>query len=131
MIGVKDKNKVLYPELSYRIVGISFEVFNKLGYGLREKNYYKALEEVFSREGLKFKKQVSADLKFDGKKIGKYFLDYIIEDKVVLEIKVGNHYDKENIKQIYDYLKSTDLQLGILINFTSKGIKSKRILNIS
>lgn len=56
MKEVEDRNKVLYPELSYKIIGVVFEVYNKLGYGYREKDYYKAIEEILTRDGIEFKK---------------------------------------------------------------------------
>lgn len=130
MIEIKNKDKVLYPELSYKIIGVIFEVYNKLGYGYREKNYYKAIEEFFLRDDIKFQRQLLVDLKLDDKKIGRYYLDYLIEDSIILEVKVGNFFSKQNIEQVYSYLKSKNLKLGLLVNFTDKGIKHKRILNI-
>lgn len=58
-------------------------------------------------------------------------MDFVIEGKIVLEIKVGEHFSKNNINQIYGYLKATDLKLGILANFTRTGVKYKRIININ
>ena len=57
-------------------------------------------------------------------------LDFIIDDKIALEIKSGNNFFKRDIDQLFSYIKSANLKLGILVNFTSDGVKSKRILNI-
>jgi len=121
---------VVYPELSYKIVGILFEVYNQLGPGYQEKYYQRAIEAAFKTNKLTFKKQLSLDINFNNVKIGKYFLDFLVEDKIVLEIKKGNYFPKKNIEQVYAYLKLTGLKLAILANFTSNGIKFRRILNL-
>ncbi len=123
------RNDLLYPELSYQIVGILFDVSNKMGYGYQEKYYQKAISERLKEIGLPFKEQVFVEIIFDDNKIGKYFLDFIIDNKVVLEIKKMDKFLKINVDQTYAYLKSTNLKLGILANFTKNGLQFKRIIN--
>lgn len=125
----KSENKVIYPELSYQIVGILFEVYNHLGPGFSEKYYQRAVAEELKRCKLLFKEQVYASLKFKEIKIGCYFLDFLIENKIVLEIKKGERFSKSNIEQVLNYLKTTGLKLGILANFGSKELKFKRLIN--
>lgn len=122
--------KVAHKELSYKVVGTLFEVYNELGFGYQEKLYEKALEKSFTHEKVRFKRQAPFILKFKGEPIGKYYLDFLIEDKLILEIKKGNYFPKRNIEQVREYLKVTGLQLAILANFTSTGIKFIRILNL-
>lgn len=122
-------DKCIYKELSYSIVGILFEALNLLGYGYQEKYYEKALIKLFSDAGIKFKNQVPFKISIKGEVIGRYYLDFIIEDKVVLEIKRGYFFPKTNIEQVQGYLKVTNLKLAILANFSPSGIKYKRILN--
>lgn len=124
------KKDVLYPELSYKIVGILYEVYNELGYGFQEKYYEKAVAKAFEQKGLSYKEQLHIPLEFKGEKIGDYFLDFLVDDKVVLELKRGDQFSKKNIDQVYAYLKAKDLKLGIIAQFTSKGLKFKRIVNI-
>lgn len=124
------KNGLIYPELSYSIMGIVFDVFNHLGPGYKEKYYHNALSIAFTRKGINYETELYSPIKYQGLIVGKQYLDFLIEKKIVLEIKVGNEFRKSFIEQILSYLKSTNLQLGILINFTKIGIKSKRILNI-
>jgi GxxExxY protein len=124
------RKDILYPELSYQIIGILFEVFKELGSGYQEKYYQKAIATELKRCGLEYKEQVSTSLNYKGEKIGNYFLDFLIEDKIVLEIKKDRHFSRKNIEQVYAYLKAFNLKLGILANFTSEGLKFKRILNI-
>ncbi|PIZ00711.1 GxxExxY protein [bacterium (Candidatus Howlettbacteria) CG_4_10_14_0_8_um_filter_40_9] len=124
------RNDLVYPKFSYEIVGILFSVHNQLGGGLQEKIYYMALKKVFDQARIKYKEQFRVDLNYGSSKITHYFLDFLIDDKIVLEIKTGDRFRKENIEQVYAYLKSTGLQLGILANFTKSSLKYKRILNL-
>jgi len=125
------RKDILYPELSYKIVGILFEVHNKLGYGYQEKYYEKAIAKYFDIHSIRFKRQAPYQIRMCGDIIGRYYLDFLIENKVVLEIKKGNYFPKQNIDQVNAYLKVTNLQLGILANFTSTGIKFMRLVNIA
>lgn len=123
-------SKVVYKELSYKIVGILFEVYNELGYGFKEKYYEKAVVKCLAGNKIKFKQQAPFNLLFKGEPIGKFFLDFIVEDKIVLELKKGNHFSKRNLQQVKEYLKITKTKLAILANFTESGVKFLRILNL-
>jgi GxxExxY protein len=79
--------RIIYKELSYKIVGILFEVYNELGYGYKESHYQKALELSFSKSGLRYRSQCPYSILFRNEIIGRYYMDFIIEEKVVLEIK--------------------------------------------
>ncbi|KKT41403.1 MAG: hypothetical protein UW30_C0008G0022 [Candidatus Giovannonibacteria bacterium GW2011_GWA2_44_13b] len=124
------KKDLIYPELSYKIIGVLFDVYNQLGYGYQEKYYEKATAATLKLAGLTYKEQFPIPLKFKDEKIGNYFLDFLVDDKVVLELKRGERVAKSNIDQVYAYLKATGLKLGILAQFTPGGIKFRRILNI-
>ena len=126
----ESKSILIFPELSYKIVGLLFDVHNQLGGGHREKYYYKALRILFKKHKLAFKEQLNSPLNFNGNKIGDYFMDFLIENQIVLEIKTGERFKMKDINQVYSYLKSSNLKLGILANFTKGGIRFKRILNI-
>lgn len=124
-----NEEKVIYKELSYKIMGIFFEVYNELGYGYQEKYYERAIEKYFKDGKIKFKRQALFNIAVKGEIIGRYFLDFLVEDKIVLEIKKGNHFSKRNMEQVKGYLKATDMKLAILANFTSRGVKFFRVLN--
>lgn len=125
------KKDLIYPELSYQIVGILFEVYNQLGSGYHEKYYQRAIATELKRCNLSFKEQVFIPLRFKKEIIGRQYLDFLIEDKVVLEIKKGDRFSKRNIEQMLSYLKVTGLKLGILANFGSKELKFRRIINLN
>ncbi|MBU4369405.1 GxxExxY protein [Patescibacteria group bacterium] len=123
------REDLLYPELSYQIIGILFEVYNKLGPGYQERYYYQAIITAFEEINLPYQAQVKIKIIFKGKEINR-FVDFMIDNKIILEIKKGERFFKNNIDQIYSYLKITNLKLGILANFTRQGIQFKRIVNI-
>ena len=125
----KDTN-LIYPELSYQIVGILFAVYNEMGYGYQEKYYQKAIASKLKETNIIFQEQFPAKVNFNDNIIGKYFLDFIIEDKIILEIKKLDKFLRKDIEQTYAYLKATNLKLGILANFTKRGLQFKRIVNI-
>ncbi|MEK7573201.1 MAG: GxxExxY protein [Patescibacteria group bacterium] len=121
--------RIIQKELSYKIMGILFSVHNELGNRYQEKYYQRAIEEGLKQEKLNFKKELSVDLLYNGKKIGKYFLDFLIEDKVILEIKTVDRLKPKDFKQVLGYLTANNMELGILVNFRTDRLSFKRILN--
>ncbi len=121
----------VHGDLSYRIIGILFDVYNELGPGHREKYYQKAVAEALRVAGIRFREQVYTPLIFRGRRIGAYYLDFLVESKVVIELKCGDRFSRRNIEQVYAYLKANGLALGILVNFASDGVKLRRIVNIT
>ena len=128
MPEIKRKD-LIYPELSYKIVGCAFDVYNSLGGGHHEKYYQRALAELFKEKSLNVTQQVYYPLAFNGKIIGKNFLDFLIDDKLIVEIKKGNNFSKKHIDQVLGYLKNSKIKLAILINFGLNGVSFKRIVN--
>ena len=128
--GELTRKDLLYPELSYKSVGILFEVSNQLGYKYEERYFQKTIASFLKEANINFKEQVQVKLVIDNKEIAKGIMDFLIEDIVVLEIKKGDRFLKTNIDQVNSYLRMTNLQLGILANFTSRGLQFKRIVNI-
>ncbi len=117
------QGKVIYPELSYLITGILFAVHNELGQYAREKQYGDLLEKKFKEIKLPYKREVSIA---DSGNI----LDFIVDSKIVLELKSVRMITRDNYRQIQNYLHQTGLQLGILVNFRSTYLKPNRIVRI-
>jgi GxxExxY protein len=124
------RKDILYPELSYQIVGILFEIYNQLGPGYQERYYQKAISSTLRAFNLPFREQVLITFTFNTKEITNGFIDFVIDNKIILEIKKGERFFKSNIDQIYSYLKVSGLKLGILANFTKRGLQFKRIINL-
>jgi len=125
------RNDLVYPELSYEIVGCAYEVWDELGPGHSEKIYQKSYAIVLRTKNKKFQEQVYYSLKFRDEIVGKGFLDFLIDDKIIVELKKDGNFSKTNIEQVLNYLKLSNLKLAILINFTKEGVKFKRIVNVN
>lgn len=121
--------KLVEPELSFKIVGVLFRIHNKLGGSYQEKYYQRAVAIGLKEKGLHFKEQIKVDLNFGGQGIGRYFIDFVVENKVVLELKAKPILVKKDFNQVSAYLKANKLELGILANFRGDKLISKRILN--
>jgi len=124
------KQDLLYPELSYLIIGCAFDVYNSLGSGYHEKYYQKALIEAFTQRRTAFQTEISFPLRYNGKVIGRKRLDFLVERKIVLELKRGDAFSRSHIDQVVEYLRTQNLKLAILINFGSRGVMFKRIINL-
>jgi len=124
------KDSVVYPRLSYAIVGTLFDVYNEIGYGYHEKYYQRAAAHCFFQKGLKFTEQVYCPLKFRGEVVGRFFFDFLIEDKVILEIKKDGRFSKRFVDQVNHYLRVSGLQLALLVNFSRDGVHVKRFVNL-
>lgn len=125
------RNDLVYPELSYKLVGYAYDVFVELGPGHSEKTYQKAYALLLERNNHKFIEQSYYPVKFKNKVISRGFLDFNIEDKIIVELKKDSHFSKTHIDQLLDYLKRTDLKLAIIFNFTPSGVVFKRIVNVN
>jgi GxxExxY protein len=123
------KDKLIYPELSYILTGILFEVHNKLGTKYQEKHYQRAIEIKLKELKIPYQKELGVDINFENEKIGKLFIDFLIDNKIVLEIKKTPMITKDHIKQVLRYLNALNLKLGIIANFQHKRLEYVRVLN--
>ena len=115
------KSGLIYPDLSYKITGICFAVHNEIGRYAREKRYGDAIEEKLKTNGILYKRELS---------IGKTgnIIDFLIEDKIILELKAKRIITKEDYFQTQRYLSELSIKLGLLVNFRNQYIKPKRII---
>jgi GxxExxY protein len=125
------RTDLIYPELSYIIVGCAFDVFNQLGPGHSEKVYQRAFAQSLTLKGLKFKEQLYYKVMFNSANVGKAFCDFEVEGKIIVELKKDERFSKTHIDQILDYIKKSNLLLSIIFNFTPEGVKYKRLINVS
>ncbi len=86
------RDDLIYPELSYKLIGMAFKVFNDTGYGMSEKFYQKIFAKELEHESLNFGKERLVKLNYQNEEVGHYFLDFIVDDKVVVELKVRPRY---------------------------------------
>ncbi len=118
----------VHSELSYTIMGVLFDIYHRLGGRFQEKYYQKAVKQALDKLKIPYLEQVRADLDIGGYNLGRYYLDFIIDHKIVLELKSKSYFTQKDIRQVLAYLKKAGLQLGILAGFTHTGVKYRRIL---
>lgn len=123
-----NKEKILYKDLSYKIVGLAMEVHNKLGYGFLEKVYEKAMMVLLRREEIQATQQAPITVHFEGEVIGDYYADILVEDKIILELKVVEKIANIHRAQALNYLKATGLRLAILLNFGKERLQYERFV---
>ncbi len=122
-------DKMVYPELSYQIIGMAMDIHNRLGSGFLEKVYENAMMVLLNRAGIKAEQQAPIKVYFDGAVVGDYYADILVENKIILELKVADRLTDVNRAQTLNYLKATGLRLAILINFGKQRLESERYVN--
>jgi GxxExxY protein len=125
--GNTRQNEFLYGQLTYELNGIFFKVNEEIGFGQTEKIYCDAIAKLLEKHEIKFRREVYCPIKIDGEFIAKRYFDFLIEDKIIIEVKIGDYKYKEACSQLFGYLKSSDYKLGIIVRFTKNGVKLKRI----
>jgi len=120
---------LIYKELSYKITGLAMKVHGQLGYGFLEKVNENALSILLRREGLKVQTQHPITVHFEGEVVGQYFADMLVEDKILLELKVAERISSRHMAQTLNYLKATNLKLALILNFGPKRLESHRVVN--
>lgn len=114
---VTNEKEFLYKELTYKTIGLAMEVHSKLGCGFLEKVYENALMLLFRREGIEVKQQIPIKVYFEREVVGEYLADILVENKIVLELKIIERITDVQRAQALNYLKATGLRLAIVLNF--------------
>lgn len=122
-------DQLLYGDITDQIIGAAYRVHNELGYGHPEKIYQNCLAVELDKINLNYKRECFSKVVYDNTVVGKYFLDFLVDDKVAVELKVRRNLFKSDWMQLLNYLKAKDLKVGILIVFSKEGLKIKRVVN--
>ena len=118
-----------HQELTYRIIGCAMAVHNRLGPGLREGDYQRALALEMEKAGLAHEEEKPIEIFLDGTSVGLLYLDHLVEGRVVVEDKALRHkLTDDEIGQVITYLAATGLKVGLLLNFGGKSLEYKRVL---
>ena len=120
--------QILYKELSYAIVGAAMEVHRILGPGFLEAVYQKALVHELNLRGICFEQFKRLPVTYKGMPIGEYEADFVIEGKIILEIKAVSALHPRHEAQAHHYLTATGLRLAILLNFGAESLQQKRVI---
>ncbi len=122
-------SQIIYKNESYFVIGLCMDVHNELGKGFSEAVYSDALEIELKTNGVPFKKEVKFDIIYKGKKLKHhYFADFIVDDKIILELKAVEKISSSHVKQTLNYLAASKLKLGIIVNFGEDQLTYKRVL---
>lgn len=122
---------IIYSEISYKINGVLFSVHNELGQFCNEKQYCDLIEEHLKSAGILYEREKILPVSFEGELKGRNKVDFLIDDKIILELKAKKFLERDDYYQIKRYLSATNKKLGILVNFRRKFITPKRVLNSS
>ncbi len=106
-----------YKELTEKIIKIFYKVYNDLGYGFLEKVYENAMMLAFKKENIPAVSQYAIKVFYEDEIVGEYFADIMVDDKVIVEIKATRNLALEHEAQLLNYLKATDKEVGLLLNF--------------
>ncbi|MBJ6752270.1 GxxExxY protein [Geomonas anaerohicana] len=118
---------MIHEETTDRILKGFFKVYNTLGFGFLEKVYENALVIELAKLGLEVNQQPKIPVYYDGLLVGEYFADVVVQDVVILELKAAEALRDEHYAQLTNYLKASDKELGLLLNFGKKP-QFKRII---
>jgi GxxExxY protein len=124
-----DPTEVKEKELTEKIIGIFYKVFNALGYGFLEKVYENAMIIELERERVPVISQAPIKVSYEGKVVGEYFADMLVDGKVIVEIKAGHSLAPEHEAQLLNYLKATDAEVGLLLNFGPKPQVKRKVFD--
>ncbi|BDQ02950.1 GxxExxY protein [Ignavibacterium sp.] len=123
------KENYKYSEITELIIKTFYSVYNKLGYGFLEKVYENGMMIELKRLGLKVEKQKQIKVFYDEFEIGEYFADLVVNDSVIVELKAAENLLPEHEAQLVNYLKATDIEVGMLLNFGKEPKFKRRVLS--
>ena len=122
-------SELIYKEESYTIIGLCMEVHNQLGHGFSEIVYKDALEFEFSKNGVVYEREKEYPVFYKGNLLKhKFYADFVVLDKIILEVKCVKCITDEHESQAINYLKVSDNRLALIVNFARGKMEHKRII---
>lgn len=118
-----------HEEITSKIIKAFFHVYNHLGYGFLEKVYENALMIELQKMGLQCCKQYPINVYYDNELVGKYYADILVNNSVIIEIKACTCLMMEHEAQLFHYLKSTEIEVGLLLNFGTKAEFKRKLFD--
>ncbi len=115
--------------LTHTIIGCAMNVHNELGYGFQELIYQRALEIEFRNAGVDYSREHEIPIVYKGQEIGTRRVDFLIDDKIMVEIKAVGHLEELHVVQGLNYIEAFKIKTGLLLNFGAKKLEFKRLLN--
>ena len=115
-----------YEDITHKIIGSAYQVFNELGFGFLESVYKKAMIIDMTKKNLKVEAEKSLKVYYDKQVVGDFYIDLFVEDAVIVELKSVQNLAKEHEVQLVNYLNGLKKDIGLLINFGPSGVEVKR-----
>jgi len=123
------KGEYKYSAMTEKIIGCAMKVHNTLGNGFQEMIYQRALAKELGKAGIDFAREVEMPIHYDGEEIGTRRADFLVDGKILVELKALTSLEDVHIAQGLNYLEAYKLEIGLLINFGSKRLEFKRLTN--
>jgi GxxExxY protein len=124
-----EKNSYVASGLTGEIIGVAMEVHSQLGPGFLENVYEEAFAVELELKGIKFQRQKELPVFYKGRNIKQFVCDFIVEDKVIVELKAVKQIGEIEKLQVINYLKASGYEIGLLFNFGDKSLEWKRLIN--
>lgn len=115
-----DNHGFKHGEITQKIIGVFYEVYNELGHGFLESVYEKSLEVALNSMSIKVRRQIEIPVSFRGQRVGNFTADMLVENCVLLELKAARSLDTSHTAQLLNYLRATEIEVGLLLNFGLK-----------
>ncbi len=115
-----DNHGFKHGDITQKIIGVFYEVYNELGHGFLESVYEKSLEIAISSMGPKVCRQIEIPVWFRGHQVGDFSADMLVENSVLIELKAARALDSAHSAQLLNYLRATEIEVGLLLNFGLK-----------
>ncbi len=122
-----DRHGFKHGEITEKIIGVFYQVYNELGHGFLESVYQKSLQIALNSIGLKAVTQIEIPVWFRGQQVGDFSADLLVDNCVLIELKAGSTLHPAHTAQLLNYLRATDIEVGLLLNFGLKP-EFKRLL---
>ena len=123
------KKEYKYSDITSKIIGCAMKVHNTLGNGFQKVIYQRCLAIDMEKQGLGFTRELEMSIYYEGREVGTRRVDFLIENKILVELKAITQLDNVHISQGLNYLEAYNLEIGLLINFVSTKLDFKRLIN--
>jgi len=118
-----------HADITGQVIGAAMKVHSALGNGFQERIYQRALAIEMAKHGLSFRREIEMQIYYDGQEIGKRRVDFLVEDKVMVELKAVTQLEDAHLAQAINYLEAYHLEVGLLLNFGARSLEYRRVVN--
>jgi GxxExxY protein len=124
----KQDSKLLYSEVTEKVLGVYYDIYNEIGHGLLESVYNNCMYLALTKAGLSVRREVPVPVYFRGEDVGQFKADLMVNGCVLIELKAVQSLDRSHEAQVMNYFRATELEVGLLLNFGSSRPQFKRIV---